>query len=183
MNCKPRFVHEHEGIGVDGPEPGQLHVEAPGHEIEHEGPHRVVEKNRPLVLVEHVEAEADGSFELAPDGGSIGQVEGQKTVVNGRIGRADVEDRRIVEARQHIFQFFRELVHGKTQGALFQVQDDAGKMLGRLDIHVFVIIVVGQLGPEGHIQGEGHLQGPVHVGVGHYRHGGGQQVSGDLGIH
>ncbi|MBI5063033.1 MAG: hypothetical protein HZB87_06125, partial [Desulfatitalea sp.] len=181
---QPRLVHEHEGVGVQLLQAGQLRIQALGHEIEHEGPHRVVEENGPLVLIQDVEAEADGSFELAADGGPLGKIPGlQEAVVDRRIGLADIEEGRIVEAQQGRLQLFGELVHRKAQGALLQIQDDAGKVLGGLHVHVFVVAVVGQLRPEGHVQGEGHLQSPVHVGMGHHRHGGGQQVAGNGVVH
>jgi len=77
------------------------------------------------------------------------------------------------------FQFQNEFVHGKTKGPLFQIQHNAGEMLRSLDIHVFIIVVIGQLRPKGDIHGKSDFKCAVHILMGHDGHGGGEQVPGN----
>jgi hypothetical protein len=77
-----------------------------------------------------------------------------------------------------LLEFCNEIVHGEAQGPLFHVQNNPRKVLRGLDIHVLVIAIVGELGPERDIQRQGRIKGLFHINVGHNRHGGGQQVSG-----
>jgi hypothetical protein len=48
-----------------------------------------------------------------------------------------------------------------------------------LNIHVLIVAQSGQLGPEGNIQRQGGFQRLVGICVGHHRHGGCEQISGD----
>jgi hypothetical protein len=59
------------------------------------------------------------------------------------------------------------------------VHQDTGEVLRSLDIHIFIITDVGQLGPKGDVQRQGLLQSPVHIAVGHDRHGRSQEISGN----
>ena len=79
---EPRLVDEHEGVGVDLLEAHKLLVDPAGHHLQQKGPHRVVKENGPVVLVLDVEAEADGPFQLPPDGRAIRQVHFQKLVIH-----------------------------------------------------------------------------------------------------
>ncbi len=58
---------------------------------------------------------------------------------------------------QNLFQLTDKSVRGKAQGLFFKVKDYPGKMFSRLDIHVFVIAVEGQLRPEGDVKGHGQF--------------------------
>jgi len=175
----PRFIDEHEGIGIAFLQSGQLDIDPFGHELEHERSDGVIEQDGAIVLVEDVEAEADRPFELAADCRPVGEIPGQEIVVDDRVLLADIEVGRIVEPAHGLFEFVDKFRQREAQGLFFHIQQDTGKMLCRLDVHVFVIVVVRQLWPEWDIQGQGKIKGLLDIGLGHDGHGCGQKVSGD----
>ena len=90
-----------------------------GHELQHERPHRVVEQNRTIVFVQHVEPEADGAFELAADRRTVLEVQLQKLAVNDRVLSTHIEVVRLLEMRQRLLQLGDEFLGGKRQLAVF----------------------------------------------------------------
>ena len=60
---------------------------------------------------------------------------------------------------QELGQALHKFRRIEADTVFFREEQDAGEMLRRLDIHVFVIAQMGQLGPEGDVQREGEVQG------------------------
>ena len=79
------------------------------------------------------------------------------------------------ELGQTLHKFFRI----EPDAVFCREEQDAGEMLRRLDIHVFIIAQVGQLGPEGDIQRESEVKGRLRGFVGQDGHGGGAQITGN----
>jgi hypothetical protein len=72
---------------------------------------------------------------------------------------------------------FIKLFQGEADFSFCFLDHDPGEMLGDLDIHVFIKIEPGQLGPERDIKSQGQLKSPVGIGMGHYAHGSCQAVT------
>lgn len=176
-----RLVDEHEGPGVPLFQLQQLGLDPAGHEVDQEGPHFVIKDDRPVGFIQDFQAEADRPFELPPDGGIAAQVHFQEAVVNRGIGGRDVEIIQVVPMFQQLGQFLIELVGIEADGLGFRKQEDAGEVFRGLDVHVFVIVQVGQLRPKGDVQGQGQFQRGLHPVVGQNGHGCGQQVAGNQG--
>ena len=84
---------------------------------------------------------------------------------------------------QELGQALHKFSRIEPDAVFLREEQDAGEMLRRLDIHVFIVAQVGQLGPEGDVQGEGQVQGRLRLLVGQDGHGGGMQITGDQGGH
>ncbi len=153
QKLEARLIDEHEGIGIALFQAAQLNIDASGHEFKHEWPDRIIEQDGPFVLIDHIESKADRPFKLPADRGPHGMVQFQKPVVHHRIGRTDVKIGGFFKMRQGFLDFIHKLVHGKPKRFFNHIQNNSRKVLGRLNIHVFVIIQPGKLGPERYIQG------------------------------
>ena len=168
-----RLIDEHEGPGVLLLQAGQLGLHPPGHEVDQYRAHFVVEDQGTVVFIQDLQAEAHRAFQLPPDGGIAAQVHLQKAVVDRGIGRGDVEVVQVFPFLQHPGHFFIKLFGVEADAFRLREEDDAGEVFRGLDVHVFVEIQVGQLGPEGDVQGEGQIQGRFRLVVGQNGHGGG----------
>jgi hypothetical protein len=162
---------------------GKLGLDPPGQKIHEQRPHLVIENDGPVVFVQDLEAEAHRAFHLPPDGDELTQVKVQKTMVHHGMRGRDVEIIQIVPALQQLGELFIKLIGVEAQAVFFRQEDDAGKVLRSLDVHVLVIAHVRKLGPEGDVHGQGQLQGRLHLVVGQYAHGGGVQVTGNQDSH
>ena len=98
-------------------------------------------------------------------------------MIDHGIGLADIKMLWLREVAHGLFILTDELIDGKPKGPFLQVQYDSGKMFGGLDVHVFIIAYLGQLGPKGDIQRQGDFEGPVHILMGHHGHGRGKEIS------
>ena len=176
---QPRLIDEHKGPGVFGLEAVQLGVDPAGHEVHQGGPHVVIEDQRPVVFIQDLQAETDGAFQLPPDGDIAAQVQLQKAMIDHGILGGDVKIVQVVPMLQEFGQALHKFSRIEPDTVFFREEQDAGEMLRRLDIHVFIIAQVGQLGPEGDVQGEGEVQGRLRLFVGQDGHGGGVQITGD----
>ncbi len=74
---------------------------------------------------------------------------------------------------QELGQAVDEFLGIKAEAIFFRKEQDAGEMLRGLDIHVFIVAQMRQLGPEGDVEGEGQGEGRLRLVVGHDGHGGG----------
>ena len=156
-----------------------MDIDSLGHELQHKRPDGVIEEDGTIILVQDIEAETDGPFQLAANGGPVGEIPGEKIMVDDRVFFADIEGGRVVEPAHGLLEFRDKFVHGEAQGLFLHIEHNAREMLRRLDIHILVIAEVRQLRPEGHIQGQGEVKGLFDIGLGHNGHGRGQEVSGD----
>ena len=84
-----------------------------------------------------------------------------------------VRDELLVSDLLNAYQVFYYFFRIEPDAVLVREEQDAGEMLCGLDVHVFIIAQVGQLGPEGDVQGEGKFQGRLSLLVGQDGHGGG----------
>jgi len=138
-----------------------------------------VEKDRTVILIQDMEPKADGSFKLPPYSRAIREIQVEESMVDDRIGLADIEVLGLIEVGHGFLKLVDKFFHGEAHGPFFEVQHDTGKAFRGLDVHILVIAQVRKLRPKWHIQGEGHLQGPVHIRVGHDRHGSGEEITGN----
>ena len=156
-----------------------MDIDSLGHELQHKRPDGIIEEDGTLVLVQDIEAKTDGPFKLSTDGGPVGEIPGEKIMVDDRVFFADIEGGRVVEPAHGLLELLDKFIHGEAQGLFLHIEHYAWEMLRRLNIHILIIAEVRQLRPEGHIQGQGEVESLFNIGLGHDRHGCGQEVSGD----
>ena len=63
-----RFVDKQKCIGIDFFQSMQLYICPFCQELNHERPYRIMKENRAVILIQDIEPEADGSFNLPPYG-------------------------------------------------------------------------------------------------------------------
>ncbi len=79
----------------------------------------------------------------------------QEAVIDHRVGFGNIKVGQFFPMRQHLGKFLIELIGIKSDAVGFGEQDYPRKMLGGLDIHIFIIADMRQLRPEGDIQSSG----------------------------
>ena len=160
-------------------EAGELGLGPAGHEVQQDRPHLVAEDDGAVVFIQDFQAETDGAFQLPANGDIFTEIQFQEAVVDRRVGRRDVKIVQVVPVLQHLGDLVVE--PGRIEADLvgFREEHEAREMLAGLNVHVLIKTDMGQLRPEGDIQGQGQLQGRLRLVMGQNSHGGGAQISRD----
>ena len=96
--------------------------------------------------------------------------------IGGRKLRGYAKKIRVFKVHQGVFEFGIKPFRTQVDFAIFRLQNDPGEVLGGLNVHVLIIIHLGQLRPEGNVDAHRDEEGSLHVFMREDPHPGGEQI-------